>query len=87
MAVTRKPQPTKTLDPSSIDGEAVIAKGGSVARHRDVTVDTPVKTIPLRLSVTLLEQIDRAVRAQPIKMPRNTWVLHAVLEKLEREAP
>jgi hypothetical protein len=41
--------------------------------------------VPVRIEMALLVRIDRAVQAQPIKIPRNTWVLQAILEKLERD--
>jgi hypothetical protein len=41
--------------------------------------------VPVRIDAALLVRIDRAVQAQPIKIPRNTWVLQAILEKLERD--
>jgi len=82
MAVTRKPRvvPERTI-------EAFIAKGGSVATP-EPTPAPPVpgvKMVPVRIDATLLARIDRAVQAQPIKIPRNTWVLQAILEKLERD--
>jgi hypothetical protein len=78
MAVTRKP---RVAPESAI--EALIAKGGSVATPVPLAVD--VKMVPVRIEAPLLARMDRAVQAQPIKIPRNTWVLHAILEKLERE--
>ncbi len=59
--------------------ESVIAKGGRVASSDEI------KTIPLRLKESLLAQIDEALEGEPIKIPRNTWLLQAILEKLERD--
>ena len=80
MAVTRKPRvvPERAI-------EALIAKGGSVATPEPVPPAPGVKMVPVRMDTTLLTRIDRAVQAQPIKIPRNTWVLQAILEKLERD--
>lgn len=82
MAVTRKPRvvPEQTI-------EALIAKGGSVATPApSPALPAPdVKMVPVRMEATLLARMDRAVQAQPIKIPRNTWVLQAILEKLERD--
>ncbi len=80
MAITGKPATKKKL-PSSEVG-ALIAKGGSVAGSSPSSV---TKTIPLRIKAALLSQIDAALEGQPIKIPRNTWVLQAIVEKLERE--
>jgi hypothetical protein len=84
MAVTRKP---RVVPESEI--EALIAKGGSVATPELALPAAPpapgVKLVPVRIDTTLLARIDQAVQAQPIKIPRNTWVLQAILEKLDRD--
>jgi hypothetical protein len=82
MAVTRKP---RVVPESAI--EALIAKGGSVAASAPPAAPPApdVKMVPVRMEAGLLARIDRAVQAQPIKIPRNTWVLQAILEKLERD--
>ena len=33
-----------------------------------------------------LTRIDQAVEARLVKVPRHTWLMEAVIEKLEREA-
>jgi hypothetical protein len=65
--------------------EALIAKGGSVAAPAPPPAAPGVKMVPVRIETGLLARIDRAVQAQPIKIPRNTWVLQAILEKLARD--
>ena len=80
MAVTRKP---RVVPESEI--EALIAKGGCVATPALPPPAPGVKMVPVRIDTTLLARIDRAVQAQPIKIPRNTWVLQAILEKLARD--
>ena len=80
MAVTRKPS---VVPEHAI--EALIAKGGSVATPEPVPLPADVKLVPVRIDTMLLTRIDQAVQAQPIKIPRNTWVLQAILEKLERD--
>ena len=42
--------------------------------------------IILRMPVGMLEQIDAAVRARPIRIPRQTWILEVLYEKLSRGA-
>jgi len=32
----------------------------------------------------MLKEIDRAVKARPYRMPRHTWLLEAIHEKLTR---
>lgn len=78
MAVTRKPQVVPERDIA-----ALIAKGGSVATPAPASPD--VKLVPVRMEATLLARLDQAVQAQPIKIPRNTWVLQAIVEKLSRD--
>lgn len=80
MAVTRKPRvvPEREI-------EALIAKGGSVAAPALPPAAPGVKMVPVRIETGLLARIDRAVQAQPIKIPRNTWVLQAILDKLARD--
>jgi len=80
MAVTRKPRivPEREI-------EALIAKGGSVTTQEPTSPAPGVKLVPLRVEAMLLARIDRAVQAQAIRIPRNTWVLQAILEKLERD--
>ena len=80
MAVTRKP---RVVPENEI--EALIAKGGSVAAPAPPLPAPGVKLVPVRMDAMLLARIDRAVQAQPIKIPRNTWVLQAILEKLARD--
>lgn len=41
--------------------------------------------IVLRLPTPLLFRVDAVVKARSIRIPRHTWLLEAVLEKLERE--
>ena len=82
MAGTRKP---RVVPESEI--EALIAKGGSVATPAPPPAPPApgVKLVPVRIDAALLARIDRAVQTQPIKIPRNTWVLQAMLEKLARD--
>jgi hypothetical protein len=47
--------------------------------------DLNAAVLTIRVPVELREQIDAALAKRPIKIPRNTWVLEAVLEKLARD--
>jgi len=40
----------------------------------------------LRLPPDVLSRVDRAVEARRVTVPRHTWLMEAVIEKLEREA-
>lgn len=94
MAIARKPRQNAGASvPTSVserDIEALIHKGGSVAHHtRAPAAAAPSGEAPrvvLRIPAALLEEVDMAVRARRPKIPRHTWLLEAVQEKLEREA-
>jgi hypothetical protein len=40
--------------------------------------------VSLRIPLTMLKEIDEAVRLRPYKMPRHLWLLEAIHEKLLR---
>jgi hypothetical protein len=87
MAVTRRPKPALVATTSPVDVDALIRKGGSVARAGAESA-IPAKTAPvvLRLPPDVLIRIDRAVESRQVKVPRHTWLMEAVIAKLEREA-
>ncbi len=84
MPVARKPKAKQAVS-QEVDIDALISRGGEVPNRETSGADTAVKTVPLRVSADLLAQIDASVKSQQIKTPRNTWLLHAIMEKLERE--
>ncbi len=77
MAITKKPKKGKTPE---IDVNALIGKGGSISKKLG-EVDKPV-FVQLRLSKELVERIDEMRAARAIKIPRHTWLLEAIHEKL-----
>lgn len=84
MAISRKPKQSSSAVAKHVDVDALIKKGGSVA----VKNGEEKSTVPviLRVPEDILEQVDASVLARRIKTPRHTWLLEAVLEKLERES-
>ncbi len=46
-----------------------------------------VRQVSLRIPADILERVDAAVQNRRIRIPRHTWLLEALVEKLEREAP
>ena len=85
MAVTRKPQRTITQTPA-VDVEALINRGGSSPQSAaPVESKSEIVPIQLRLPADMLNHIDSAVKARPVKLPRHTWILEAIHEKLSRE--
>ena len=86
MPIIRKPKPAAAAAPG-IDVNALINKGGSVARQ-DVKAEADenaTSPVVLRVPNRLLKRIDQALLSRPLKTPRHTWLLEAVLKKLERE--
>jgi hypothetical protein len=39
----------------------------------------------LHVPAAMLARVDQALQAQPIKIPRKTWILQAMQEKLARD--
>jgi hypothetical protein len=85
MAITRKPKRSSGAGAKSVDIDALINKGGSIAGKNGGQGKEAVPVI-LRLPGDILQKVDASVQARRIKTPRHTWLLEAVLEKLERES-
>ena len=84
MAISRKPRQSSGATAKHIDVDALIKKGGSVAGKNGEEKSTV--PVILRMPEDILERVDASVQARRIKTPRHTWLLEAVLEKLERES-
>ena len=86
MAIARKPMRS---GPQSgvVDVDGLINKGGS-APVRETTKPSQPGTTPivLRLPTELLEQVDSLLKHRPVRLPRHTWILEAVYEKMKRES-
>lgn len=82
VAITKKPKPQAAS--AGVDIDALINKGGSVAGEARPTAPS---SVILRLPADIIGRVDQAVKARRIKTPRHTWLLEAVVEKLERELP
>ena len=77
MAITKKPAPRPEAEIA-----ALIQKGGSVPQGNP---PKPTQYLQLRLDRELLSAIDAALHRRKVKIPRHTWILEALHEKLERE--
>lgn len=86
MAITKKPK--AKVEPQGVDVDALIRKGGSVAGETSSVVLEPdkVSSVILRIPAGVMDRVDRAVQARRIKTPRHTWLMEAILEKLDRES-
>jgi hypothetical protein len=93
MAIARKPQGALAR---AVDVEALINRGGEPANgngrgkaglriHPRVPPPAGVTPVILRVPNKTLRAIDADVGARAVRTPRHTWLLEAILEKLERE--
>lgn len=84
MSISKKPKAKK--DKSELEVQALIQKGGSpassAAKNKDKRDIIPVT---LRLPSELSNRIEAVLQKRAFKLPRHTWLLEAVIEKLERE--
>jgi hypothetical protein len=83
MAITRKPATVRPAPP--VDVEDLINRGGSTPARAEVAETDQIVPVILRLPSSMLKSIDKAVRSRPVRIPRHTWLLEAVHEKLSRE--
>jgi hypothetical protein len=86
MAISSKPNRGSAPPVSEAQLLAFVEKGGSVAQSS--APPTPNgKGAQLKFPEgELFERLERARAAGPVKLPRNTWILQAIAEKLAREA-
>ena len=87
MAITRKPKAPALLQAAGVNVDALINKGGSVAMASTPSAAPSDKPVPvvLRFPADVLERVNRSVEARAVKVPRHTWLMEAVIEKLSRE--
>ncbi len=79
MPIAKKPIQTPETSENEIN--AVISKGGSVAKSDKAGN----QKILIRIPNNILDRVDTDLTTRPLKTPRNTWILEAILEKLERQ--
>jgi hypothetical protein len=85
MTVTRKPTSSGAIN--TVDIEALINKGGSVASDAEPRAQSDARAVPvvMRIPRSLLTRIDALVATRQLKTPRHTWLLEALLEQVSRE--
>lgn len=83
MAIARKPN--RTAAPA-VDVDALINRGGSPVGGAAAETSARATPILLRLPADLMERLETALRERPVRLPRHTWILEAIHEKLLREA-
>ena len=85
MSISKKPK-TKA-ETSEAEVQALISKGGSPASSSQSQKSSQKNIVPitLRLPAELTRRIEVVIQKRAFKIPRHTWLLEAVIEKLERE--
>lgn len=84
MAISRKPKATPS-DAAAVDVDALIHKGGSVAGEGAPAVRKKHSPVVLRLPPAMLANVDASVQARLVPTSRHTWIMEAIVEKLDRE--
>ena len=87
MALRRKPQSAPSKSPASSEHhiEALINRGGSVTPDHEERERGRPQLVQLRLSRALVQRIDKVRKHRLVVPSRHTWLLEALLEKLETE--
>ncbi len=85
MSISKKPK--VKADKSEAEVQALISKGGSPASSESKKKLGKKDIIPvtLRIPAELTRRIEMVLQKRAFKIPRHTWLLEAVIEKLERE--
>lgn len=85
MALSAKPARPSARPADAV--EAFISKGGSVAAAAPADKATKGAQHPLKFpsDSDLFDRMEQARKGSPVKLPRNTWILQAIAEKLQRD--
>lgn len=67
------------------DGKILSAVIGTDMVKRLKETDEDVAALTVRVPRALVSDIDHERNARAVRVPRNTWILEAVVEKLDRE--
>ena len=84
MTITRNPKGKVSASEAQI--ATLIEKGGSTASQKTVAPAAQNMSVSLRIPGPLAERLDNALQDKLIRVPRHTWILEAIVEKLDREA-
>ena len=85
MTASRKRKLAEQSTSGSMGARPPANKGGSIQNDVD-EIATPERQVVLRMPKNILDQVDNAVRQRAVRIPRHTWLLEAIVEKLDREA-
>lgn len=82
MTVTRRPKDKVSASETQI--ATLIEKGGSTVRQKAMAAAQNMP-VSLRIPGPLAERLDNVLQDRLIRVPRHTWILEAIVEKLDRE--
>ena len=82
MAITRKPSRSPSAE---VDVDALINLGGSPTGGAPEAAPSKMTPILLRIPGDIMDRLEAALKSRPVKLPRHTWILEAIHEKLTRE--
>lgn len=85
MALTARPKSAPAAAQKDAAVLKIIEKGGSAAKAEDQKGRGLQHPLKFPADAELWERLEFARNKQAIKLPRNTWILQAIHEKLERE--
>ncbi len=86
MAITKKPTPFSTSVVANDKAiESVINKGLASQEEVKLKNSKKVTAIVIRMPGDLLLKIDEIVQRRAVKIPRHTWILEAIVEKVNYE--
>lgn len=83
MSISKKPKTKPQKSEASV--QKLIDKGGSPANSDRSRGKREIIPVSLRLPSELSRRIEAVLQKRAFKLPRHTWLLEAVIEKLERE--
>lgn len=84
MSISKKPKTQPQKSEASV--QKLIDRGGSPASSANNKKDKrEIIPVSLRLPSELSRRIEAVLQKRAFKLPRHTWILEAVIEKLERE--
>lgn len=89
MAITPKPK----RPGAGVDVDALINRGGTASEPPVPTISAPPSVerpkgkvnFILRCPADVARRIDSAIDARAVRIPRNTWIIEAIVDRLARE--
>lgn len=87
MAIRRLPTQTATTSDLAARTEAFINRGLQVATDPEQlqAFESKPKNVLLTIPGDSHARIEHLLKARRVRIPRHTWILEAIVEKLERE--